>query len=85
VDSVLNSKRVILEKLTVAHLVKKFHILLWNTERLIAVFAVAYPTSLSRVLLEKLAVAELVKKFPDLYGTQGFITVFTRAYHWSLS
>jgi hypothetical protein len=81
VDSVLNSTRVILEKLTVAHLVKKCHRLLWNSERLIAVFAIACPTSWSRVLLENLAVAQLIKKFPDLYGTHRFITVFTRARH----
>jgi hypothetical protein len=36
-------------------------------------------------LLEKLIVTQLVKKFPTFYATQRFITVFTRAYHWSLS
>jgi len=30
-------------------------------------------------------VTQLVKKFPALYGTRRFITVFTRARHWSLS
>jgi hypothetical protein len=41
-------------------------------------------TPWSRVL-EKLTVTQLVKKFPTFYGTQMFITVSTRAYHWSLS
>jgi hypothetical protein len=31
-----------------------------------------------RVLLEKLIVIQLVKKFPAIYGTQMFITMFTR-------
>ena len=35
-------------------------------------------------VLEKLMV-QLVKKFPTLYGTQKFITTFTKAYHLSLS
>jgi hypothetical protein len=38
-----------------------------------------------RVLLENLTVSQLVEKFPTLYGTRRFITVFTRARHWSLS
>jgi hypothetical protein len=36
-------------------------------------------------LLEKPPIVQLLKKFPALYGTQRFITVFTRALHWSLS
>jgi hypothetical protein len=39
----------------------------------------------SSVLLEKLIVTQLVKKFPVFYETQKFITVFSRARHWSLS
>jgi hypothetical protein len=39
-------------------------------------------TSWRRVLLEKLTVTHLVKKYPAFYGTQKFITVFTRARHW---
>jgi hypothetical protein len=35
------------------------------------------------LLLEKLTVTQLVKKFPTFYGTGRFITVFTRARHWS--
>jgi hypothetical protein len=31
-----------------------------------------------RGLLEKLVVTQLVKKFPAFYGTQRFITTFTR-------
>jgi hypothetical protein len=40
---------------------------------------------LDRVLLEKIIVSQLVKKFPAFFGTQRFITMFTRACHWSLS
>jgi hypothetical protein len=36
-------------------------------------------------LLEKLTVPQVVKKFPTLYGTQNFITMFTRAHQLSLS
>jgi hypothetical protein len=39
----------------------------------------------NRVLHEKLIVAHLVKTLPTSYGTWRFITVFTRARHWSLS
>jgi hypothetical protein len=42
-------------------------------------------TSWSWVLLEKPPVAQLLKNFPTFYGTRRFITVFTRALHWSLS
>jgi hypothetical protein len=42
------------------------------------------PTPWSIVLLQKLRVTQLVKKYPTFYGTQSFITVFTRACHWSL-
>jgi hypothetical protein len=38
----------------------------------------------SRVLLEKLIVVHLVK-LPTFYETWKFITVFTTAFHWSLS
>jgi len=39
----------------------------------------------SRVLLKKLIIAQLVKKFPAFYGIRNFITVFTKAGHWTLS
>jgi len=42
-------------------------------------------TPWSRVFLEKLTGPQLVKKFPAFYGTQRFLTVFTRASHLSLS
>jgi len=42
-------------------------------------------TPRSRILLEKLTVNQPAKKFITFYGTQRFITVFTRARHWSLS
>jgi hypothetical protein len=38
-----------------------------------------------RVLLEKPPVPYLLKNFPTFYGTQRYLTVFTRALHWSLS
>jgi len=38
-----------------------------------------------KVLLEKLTVTQLVKKVPAWYRTRRFITLFTRACHWSLS
>jgi hypothetical protein len=33
---------------------------------------------------EKLSVVQLLKNFPEFYETRRFITVFTRALHWSL-
>jgi hypothetical protein len=42
-------------------------------------------TPWSRTLLAKLPVAQLLKNFQTFYGTQRFITVLTRALHWSLS
>jgi hypothetical protein len=38
-----------------------------------------------RVLIEKAPVAQLLKSFLTLYGTRRFITVVTRARHYSLS
>jgi hypothetical protein len=37
------------------------------------------------VNLEQPPVVQLLKKFSGFYGTRRFITVFTRALHWSLS
>ena len=42
-------------------------------------------TQCSRVLLQKLTSFQLVEKFPAFYGTRGFITVYTSAWHLSLS
>jgi hypothetical protein len=42
-------------------------------------------TAWSWALLENPPVAQLLKNFPTFYGTRMFITVFTRALHWSLS
>jgi hypothetical protein len=39
----------------------------------------------SSALLEKSPVVQPLKNFPTFYGTRRFITVFTRALHWSLS
>jgi len=44
-----------------------------------------YVTPWSRVLLEKIIITQLVKKFSTFYGTHMFVTMFTRARHWSLS
>jgi hypothetical protein len=41
--------------------------------------------SWSWALLEKLPIVQLLKKFPAFYRNRRFITVFTRAAHWSLS
>jgi hypothetical protein len=35
--------------------------------------------------LEKLIGAEVLNKFPAFFEAQKFITIFTRARHWSLS
>jgi hypothetical protein len=42
-------------------------------------------TPWSWVLLEKPPFARLLKNFQAFYGPRMFITVFTRAFHWSLS
>jgi hypothetical protein len=42
-------------------------------------------TPWSWTLLKKPPVAQLLTNFPAVYGTQRFITVFTRVSHWSLS
>jgi hypothetical protein len=39
----------------------------------------------SGALPEKLPIVQPLKNFPAFYGTRRFITVFTRALHWSLS
>jgi hypothetical protein len=41
--------------------------------------------SWSGALLEKSPVVQLLKNFTTFYGTQKFITMITRALHWSLS
>jgi hypothetical protein len=41
--------------------------------------------SWSWALLKKLPIVQLLKNFPAFYRTRRFITVFTRALHWSLS
>jgi hypothetical protein len=41
--------------------------------------------SWSWALLEKPPILQLLKNFPAFYGTRRFITVFTRALHWSRS
>jgi hypothetical protein len=57
------------------------------------VFILSYKTALNHNishswswdLLEKLPTVQLLKNFPAFYGILRFITVFTRALHWSLS
>jgi hypothetical protein len=46
---------------------------------------VSYTHSWSWALLEEPPIVQLLKSFPAFYGTRRFITVFTRALHWSLS
>jgi hypothetical protein len=41
-------------------------------------------TPWNSVLLELPSVAQLLKNFPNFFGTRKFITLFTRALHWSL-
>jgi hypothetical protein len=58
---------------------------IWNDPRIIPKhWYTVIPNVWSRVLLEKLIVTHPVKKLPAFYGTRRFITVFTRAHHWSL-
>jgi hypothetical protein len=40
--------------------------------------------SWSWALLEEPPILQLLKNFPAFYGTRSFITVFTRALHWSV-
>jgi hypothetical protein len=44
-----------------------------------------WPSPWSWALLEKLPVAQQLENFSTFYGTSGFITVFARYRHWSLS
>jgi prolipoprotein diacylglyceryltransferase len=52
---------------------------------IIIIIIIIIITTWSRDLPEKLTVSQVVKKFPAFYGTQRFITAFTRARHLSLS
>jgi hypothetical protein len=47
--------------------------------------AYSHVHSWSWAFLEKPPVGQLLKNFPAFYGTLRFITVFTRALHWSLT
>jgi len=38
-----------------------------------------------KLIRKKLIVAQLPKKFPAFYETRSFVTVFTRARHWTQS
>jgi hypothetical protein len=42
-------------------------------------------TSWSRALFEKRPIMQLLKNFPVFYATRRFMTVLSRALHWSLS
>jgi len=58
---------------------------LYQTIHNLCTYVIMYPyllTPWSRVLLEKLIRSQLVKKFTVFYGTQRFITAFTRAATW---
>jgi hypothetical protein len=60
---------------------------LWHTQFHIqwVLGVLSHTRSWSWALLEKLPIVQLLKNFPAFYGTRRFITVFTRALHWSLS
>jgi hypothetical protein len=53
--------------------------------KILQMFLITNSNPWRRVPLEKLIVPKLVTKFPAFYGTQRFITMFTRAHHLSLS
>jgi hypothetical protein len=55
-------------------------VILWLCSR---AYLLSY--SWSWALLEELPILQLLKNFPEFYGTWRFVTVFTRALHWSLS
>jgi hypothetical protein len=61
-----------------------FHILS-NSPFIIIVSSLIIIHSRSRALLEKPPIVQLLNNYPAFYGTRRFITVFTRAIHWSLS
>jgi hypothetical protein len=50
-------------------------------------WVISYTITHSRnwALLGKPSIVQLLRNFPAFYGTQMFITAFTRALHWSLS
>jgi hypothetical protein len=50
----------------------------WGNERYLT-------HSWTSALLEEPPIVKIVKNFPKFYGNRRFITVFTRALHWSLS
>jgi hypothetical protein len=56
----------------------------WPQFRDIVTPSTRMTTPWHRVLLEKLMVTQLVNKFQTFYGTQRFITMFTRICHQSL-
>jgi hypothetical protein len=60
-----------------------FHVL--QIPMLLITICITNLTPLSWVLLAQPPAVQLLKNFLIFYGTQGFITVFTRALHWSLS
>jgi hypothetical protein len=57
--------------------------LVWNVNTYLLTYLLTYLQTW--VLLEKLPIVQPLKNFPTFYGTQRFITVFTRALYWSLS
>jgi hypothetical protein len=59
--------------------------LLTHLRKYLLTYSMEQSPTYSLVLLEKLTGSQLVKKFSAFYGTQRFITAFTRARHLSLS
>jgi len=62
----------------------RFCIKLLGSAKLIFNIGILKLTPRSKVLLENLTVIQLVKKFPAFCGTHRFITMFTKAHHWTL-
>jgi hypothetical protein len=56
----------------------------WRTTSVQNFSELTHHHSRSWALLEKLPIVQLLENFPAFYGTRMFITVFTRALHWSL-
>jgi hypothetical protein len=54
-----------------------------NIFRIKHYFKITY--SQSRALLDKPPIVQPLKNIPAFYGNRRFITMFTRALHWSLS
>jgi hypothetical protein len=66
---------IIAQKITVAKTLKRIRVLVFYYKNTLVHF----------LTTEKPPVTQPLKNFPAFYGTRRFITMFTRALHWSLS